>query len=354
MPNTVLDKLRAKVAEADADALLVTRPANVRYLSGFTSPADGRILVTEEGTTLLTDGRYTAQVEEESRIETDISPASTMWLERVSELAAPYRLAIEADHTTVAQFQELEEKLEHAPVPTTGLVTEFRLIKSPEELDTIRAAAKIADDAFSHILNVIKTGMTEVEVALELERFMRRAGAEGIAFPITVASGQRSSMPHGTASQKEIGTGELVTLDFGATVNGYHSDMTRTVAVGEVSERDEKLYDAVRSAQQAALEALAPGKDGKEVDAVARDLLTERGYGEYFSHSLGHGVGLEVHEAPSLTFRKSVTLEAGMTATVEPGAYIPGDAGVRVEDLAFITEDGFEQVSQSSKEFIQL
>ena len=352
--STVLDKLREKIAEADADALLVTRPANVRYLSGFTSPADGRVLVTEKSATLLTDGRYTAQVKEESRLETDISPASTMWLERVTELAENYHLAVEADHITLAQFQKLEEKLERDPVATTGLVTEFRLIKTPEELDTIRAAAKIADDAFSHILNVIKAGMTEVEVALELERFMRRAGAEGIAFPITVASGYRSSMPHGTASPKEINTGELVTLDFGATVGGYHSDMTRTVAVGAVSERDEGLYDAVRAAQQAALEALAPGKDGKEVDAVARDLLTERGFGEYFSHSLGHGVGLEVHEAPSLTFRKSATLKAGMTTTVEPGAYLPGDAGVRVEDLAFITEDGFEQVSQSSKEFIQL
>ena len=350
----MLDKLREKIAEADADALLVTRPANVRYLSGFTSPADGRVLVTQDGATLLTDGRYTAQVGEESRLETDISPASTMWLERVSELAAPYRLAIEADHLTVAQFQELEEKLEQVPVPTTGLVTDFRLIKTPKELDTIRAAAKIADDAFSHILNVIKAGLTEVEVALELERFMRRAGADGAAFPITVASGYRSSMPHGTASPKEIGTNELVTLDFGATVNGYHSDMTRTVAVGTVSERDRDLYDAVQAAQQAALEALAPDKDGKAVDAVARDLLTERGYGEYFSHSLGHGVGLEVHEAPSLTFRKSATLKPGMTATVEPGAYLPGDAGVRVEDLAFITEDGYEQVSQSSKEFIQL
>ena len=350
----MLNKLREKIAEADADALLVTHPANVRYLSGFTSPADGRVLVTEKNATLLTDGRYTAQVDEESRLETDISPASTMWLERVTELAQPYRLAVEADHLTLAQFQELEEKLENAPVPTAGLVTDFRLIKTPEELKAIRAAAKIADDAFSHILNVLKAGMTEVEVALELERFMRRAGADGIAFPITVASGYRSSMPHGTASQKEIGTGELVTLDFGALVNGYHSDMTRTVAVGEVSERDKELYDAVREAQQAALEALAPGKDGKEVDAVARDLLTERGYGDYFTHSLGHGVGLEVHEAPSLTFRKSATLKPDMTATVEPGAYIPGDAGVRVEDLAFITEDGFEQVSQSSKELIQL
>ena len=350
----MLNELRQKISEAGADALLVTAPANVRYLSGFTSPADGRILVTEDAATLITDGRYIAQVNEESRLPTDIVASSAGWLERVTELAQPYTLAVEADHLTVKQFQELKEKLGREPVPTTGFVTDFRLLKTPEELGLIREAARIADEAFAHILTFIRAGLSEVEVALELEAFMRRAGAERKAFDITVASGRRSSMPHGTASPKMIQDGELVTLDFGAVVNGYNSDMTRTVAVGQVSERDRQLYDAVLDAQEVALAALGPNKDGKAVDAVARETLKKYDLEAHFTHSLGHGVGLEVHEAPSLTFRKSDILKPGMVVTVEPGVYLPGEAGVRIEDLCVITETGYERLSKSSKEFLSL
>ena len=350
----MLDALRQKVTEAGASALLVTQPANVRYLSGFTSPADGRILLTEDAATLVTDGRYIAQVNEESRLPTDIVTSSAGWLERVIELAKPYTLAVEADHLTVKQFRELEEKLGREPVPTTGFVTDFRLFKTSEELDFIREAARITDEAFAHILTVIRAGLSEVEVALELEAFMRRAGAERKAFDITVASGRRSSMPHGTASPKIIQDGELVTLDFGATVNGYNSDMTRTVAVGKVSERDRRLYDAVLEAQEAVLAELGPDKDGKALDALTREVLQKYDLEAHFTHGLGHGVGLEVHEAPSLTFRKSDILKPGMTVTVEPGVYLPGEAGVRIEDLCVITETGFERLSNSSKEFIEL
>ncbi len=350
----MLDELRQKISEAGADALLVTAPANVRYLSGFTSPADGRILVTEDAATLITDGRYIAQVNEESRLPTEIVASSAGWLERVIELAQPYTLAVEADHLTVKQFGELKDKLGREPVSTTGFVTDFRLTKTPEELGLIREAAGIADEAFAHILTFIRAGLSELEVALELEAFMRRAGAERKAFDITVASGRRSSMPHGTASPKMIQDGELVTLDFGAVVNGYNSDMTRTVAVGQVSERDRQLYDAVLDAQEAALAALGPNKDGKAVDAVARETLKKYDLEAHFTHSLGHGVGLEVHEAPSLTFRKSDILKPGMVVTVEPGVYLPGEAGVRIEDLCVITETGYERLSKSSKEFLSL
>ena len=342
------------MSEAGADALLVTAPANVRYLSGFTSPADGRILVTEDAATLITDGRYIAQVNGESRLPTDIVASSAGWLERVIELARPYTLAVEADHLTVKQFGELKDKLGREPVPTTGFVTDFRLTKTPEELGFIREAARIADEAFAHILTFMRAGLSEVEVALELEAFMRRAGAERKAFDITVASGRRSSMPHGTASPKMIQDGELVTLDFGAVVNGYNSDMTRTVAVGKVSEHDRQLYDAVLDAQEVALAALGPNKDGKAVDAVARETLKKYDLEAHFTHSLGHGVGLEVHEAPSLTFRKSDILKPGMVVTVEPGVYLPGEAGVRIEDLCVITKTGYERLSKSSKEFLSL
>ncbi|CAN5896630.1 Xaa-Pro peptidase family protein [soil metagenome] len=350
----MLEQLRQKMTEAGADALLVTTPANVRYLSGFTSPADARILLTEDTATLITDGRYIAQVNEESRLPVDIVASSAGWLERVVELAKPHTLAVEADHLTVKQFQELKDKLEREPVPTTGLVTDFRLVKTPEELGFIRKAARIADDAFAHILTFIRAGLSEVEVALELEAFMRRAGAERKAFDITVASGRRSSMPHGTASPKIIQDGELATLDFGAVVDGYNSDMTRTVAVGEVSERDRRLYDAVLDAQEAALAELGPDKDGKALDALTREVLKKYDLEAHFTHGLGHGVGLEVHEAPSLTFRKSDILKPGMVVTVEPGVYLPGEAGVRIEDLCVITETGYERLSNSSKEFTEL
>ena len=191
-------------------------------------------------------------------------------------------------------------------------------------------------------------------MALELERFMRTAGAEKAAFAITVASGYRSSMPHGTASQKTIQEGELVTLDFGAVVDGYHSDMTRTLAVGDIPDQQRNLYDAVLEAQEAALEAIGPEKDGSDLDRLARDILGEYDLDPYFSHSLGHGVGLMIHEAPSLRHNVPYTLKAGMTATLEPGAYLPDEYGVRIEDLVVITSTGKHVLSSSDKSFIQL
>jgi Xaa-Pro aminopeptidase len=196
--------------------------------------------------------------------------------------------------------------------------------------------------------------MAEIEVALELERYMRLAGAEGKSFDITVASGVRSSMPHGTASHKLLAAAELVTLDYGCVVDGYHSDMTRTLALGEVSEDAQRLYQAVLEAQESALAAIHAGVDGQAVDKVARDSLTAAGYGDYFSHSLGHGVGLEIHEYPRMSPIVSEILAANMAITVEPGAYIPGDMGVRIEDLVIVTEDGIENLSHSPKHLISL
>lgn len=347
-----LERLRAAIAKLGADALLVTRPANVRYLSGFTTPADGRVLVSMEQARLITDGRYIAQAQEEARLETDIVRSSAGWLERVTELAAGQRLAVEADHLTLEQFRQLEERLE--VVPSKNLVNDLRVIKSAEEAELIRQAARLTDEAFSHILNVLRAGMTEVEVALELEGYLRRAGADGVAFDITVASGYRSAMPHGTASSKTIERGELVTLDYGARLGGYCSDMTRTVALGPVSDEHRRLYDAVLEAQEAALAAVVPGEDGKAIDALARKVLEGYDLAQHFTHGLGHGVGLEIHEAPTLSFRQSHLLEPGMSATIEPGVYLPGDAGVRIEDLLLVTETGFELLSHSPKAFLQL
>ena len=352
MLEGALERVREGFSEADAEALLVTQPANVRYLSGFRAPEDGRVLVTREDAVLITDGRYIAQAEAESRLPVEFFEQS--WVEHLKTKLGGRTLAFEAEAVTYALFTELTEKLGSEPLPTGGLVAELRLVKTLDETELLQQAAGVTDDAFTHILGFIRAGRAEVEVALELERFMRAAGTEGAGFEIIVASGVRSAMPHGTASSKVIGAGELVTLDFGAKVDGYHADMTRTVAVGELSDAHAQLYAAVLHAQEAALAALAPGKKGQEVDAAARDSLEKVGLGEFFSHSLGHGVGLEIHEGPRLSKSSEQLLEPGMSVTIEPGAYRPGDAGVRIEDLAVITEAGFDLLSHSPKSLITL
>lgn len=350
-----LSALRAQFAEAGIDALLVTTPANVRYLSNFRTPKDGMVLVTRDDARLLTDGRYTAQASEESWLTVDVlsGQARRDWQAYVRQLASG-TLGIEATAMTVAEYQAFEDKTDSAPTPTRNLVETLRLHKSPAEIALLRDAAKLTDDAFTHILNVIRPGVKEVDVALELERYMRAHGADDKSFDIVVASGVRSAMPHGVASQKFIEKGELVTLDFGAQIGGYHADMTRTVAVGKVSHVHMQMYETVLEAQVKALNAVAPHKDGKDIDAVARQVLKDAELEQYFSHSLGHGVGLDIHEQPSLSPLRSFTLEPGMTATIEPGVYIPGDAGVRIEDLVVINEDGFELLSHSDKTLLEL
>ena len=350
--STAIDRLRERFNELEVDALLVTQPANVRYLSGFSAPDDARVLIAEDFAVLITDGRYIAQAAEESRLSVEI--AEQNWLEDVVKRIGERRVALESEHVTHALFGKLEEKLAREPVSSEGLVRELRLYKTPQEIETLREAARLTDEAYSHILNFIGAGQQELEVALELERFMRRSGAEAKSFDIIVASGVRSAMPHGVASAKTIEQGDLVTLDFGARFDGYHADMTRAVAIGEIDGELRAMFDTVLDAQETALHALAPGKDGRDIDALAREVLSKKDLEEHFPHGLGHGVGLEIHEGPRLSKRISQTLEPGMSVTVEPGVYIPGKGGVRIEDLAVITESGFDRLSKSDKSFVQV
>lgn len=346
-----LERVRARVREAGAEALLVTDPANVRYLSGFSSPDDAVVLVTPGHALLLTDGRYTAQAAEESglpfEIVTGLHDAAVARLEGE-------RLAVEADSMSVAQYRSLASKLGYEPVATEALFMPLRLVKSADEIEKLREAARITDLAFEAALEVMRPGVKEIEVALEMERTMRLGGADGSAFEIIVASGVRGAMPHGVASQKELRSGELVTLDFGAVVDGYHADMTRTVAIGEVGSEERRLFDAVLEAQEAALAAVGPGRSGRELDALARSVLASHGLAEQFSHSLGHGTGLQIHEGPRLSQRSDDVLEPGMVVTVEPGVYFPGFTGLRIEDLAVVTETGHEVLSRSPKTFRSL
>lgn len=334
------------------DALLISTPANVRYLSGFTAPKDGQVIVGQSGAILLTDGRYTVQAQQESRLPVRIAGRE----ERPQVYAGLLggRIGFEAAGLTYAQLETLRQQAPGEWVPTYGLIEQYRVRKSPEEIGHIRAAAQLADRALAHILPFLKPGAREIDIALGLEFFLRKNGSEGVAFDTAVVSGPRTAMPHGSPSQRVLGPGDLVTLDFGAVVGGYCSDMTRTVGIGAVSQELKRMYRAVLEAQERALEAVGPGRIGKELDALARQVLEEKGYGPYFSHGLGHGVGLLIHEAPGLNKISEDTLEPGMVITIEPGVYIPDVGGVRIEDLVLVTEGGYEVLSQAPKGWLEL
>ncbi|MEX2542290.1 MAG: Xaa-Pro peptidase family protein [Trueperaceae bacterium] len=346
---SALVALQRRMTELAVDALLITDPANVRYLSGFTTPTDGRLLLTSDGSWLVTDRRYQAQAAEESRIPVEIRRD---WVPWVGERVGRGRLGVEAESLTVALYEELSGHLGGAPLALRGLLRDRRMIKDAVEQEKLRLAARITDHAFDHILGFMREGLSEVDVALELERAMRTEGAEAKSFDIVVASGNRSEMPHGVASPKRLERGELVTLDFGAMVGGYHADMTRSVAIGELSDELRALYDAVLEAEQAALAAARPGVTGHDLDAVARAVLAHHRLEQYFAHSLGHGVGLEIHEGPKVARDSTDVLEPGMAVTIEPGVYVAGVGGLRIEDLVLITSNGNERLSLAPTELI--
>jgi Xaa-Pro aminopeptidase len=357
LPETTTRLLEA-MRRSGLDALWVSRPENVRYLSGFSSGADGKLLITSAANmpytaTLYTDARYTVQVEEESPLPVFISrPPAT--LAHAATSVAGLRVGFEADHLSVSELEELRHHWQVGEQPATlvsssGLIEGLRLIKSEGEIAQIRAAQNIADAAFAAVRPQIVAGVREDQVAGQLEAFIRERGAAS-AFDITVASGPRGAMPHGTASGRVIGQNELVTVDFGAKVNGYHSDMTRTVAVGNPSQELRRLYRAVLEAEELAVQAIRPGVRCADLDKLARDLLTSNGLGEFFVHSLGHGVGLAIHESPGMRATSSEVLQAGMVITTEPGVYVAGLGGVRIEDLVLVTAEGYEVLSRSEKE----
>lgn len=341
-----LDGARALLDELGAAALLVTAPANVRWLSEFGSPEDGRVLVTNDEAWLLTDARYTAQAEEQSLLPPVIERD---WVGALRGRVSGGRLAVEAEHLTLAGAEALRSRLQMELVPTQGRLEALRLHKDADELERIRRAAEISDAALQAGVSLIRPGMREAEIALAIERAMRLAGADAPAFTTVVASGPRGGMPHGVASLRELQDGELVTIDLGARYRGYCSDMTRTFAVGSADAAARHWYRAVEEAQADALRAVAAGVAARDVDAAARDRLAAHELDEAFVHSLGHGVGLEVHEGPRLSSRSDEVLAAGMVLTVEPGVYLPGQGGVRIEDLVLVTDDGHELLSHAPK-----
>ncbi|MFJ5789208.1 M24 family metallopeptidase [Lysinibacillus sp. NPDC093197] len=350
-----LQKLRKTLQEQNIDGILITNGYNRRYMTGFTGTA-GVAIVSQNDAVFITDFRYTeqaaAQIEDFRIVQHEV----TLLEEIATQVKAMgiKSLGFEKDTVSFGTYELYKSVIQADLVPVSGLIEKIRLIKTEQEINIIKVACEIADHAFTHILDFIKPGKTELEVSNELEFFMRQQGATQSSFDTIVASGLRSALPHGVATNKVIEKGDFVTLDFGALYNGYISDITRTVAVGEPSEKLVEMYNTVLASQLLSLEKVGPGLTGIQADAIARDYLTEKGYGEAFGHSLGHGIGLEVHEGPGLSKRSETVLEPGMAVTIEPGVYVPGVGGVRIEDDILITESGNELLTHSTKELIIL
>ncbi|MGM8365109.1 M24 family metallopeptidase [Virgibacillus sp. W0181] len=350
-----LKNLQSTLENHQIDGLLVTDPVNRKYITGFTGTA-GVALITKNEALFITDFRYTEQAKVQAKHFKIIEHKKLLAEEINKQLnnLNVKRLGFEKNNVTYATFERYSKLFSADLVPVSSIIEEIRLIKTDQEIAIMKHAATIADAAFEHILDYIRPGVREVEIANELEFFMRKKGAASSSFDIIVASGFRSALPHGVASEKTVQTGELVTMDFGAFYNNYCSDITRTVAVGSISNELKEIYETVLEAQSLGVELIKPGMTGKEADAITRDYITKKGYGEFFGHSTGHGLGMEVHEGPGLTPRADRKLLPGMVVTVEPGIYVPDTGGCRIEDDIVITDTGNERLTHAPKHLIKL
>jgi Xaa-Pro aminopeptidase len=342
------DRLAELVAERDLDMLLVTHLVNVRYLTGFEG-TNGACVCGPEQRLFLTDFRYSERAEQEVQ-GWEILTVTGEWLPGVAERLAG-RVGFEDDHLAVRTLAKLDGQAPDGVelCPAGELVEDLRRVKDEQELEAIAAAAQLADEVYAWSLERGLAGRPEREVARAAEARIRELGAEP-SFPPIVAAGPNGALPHAEPGERVIGRDELVIFDMGAQLDGYCSDCTRTLATGDPGEEQREVYELVRRAQGAGLDAVAAGKEGRAVDAVARELIAGAGHGERFGHGLGHGVGLEVHEAPRLSSRSEDTLAAGEVVTVEPGVYLPGQLGVRIEDLVVVTDDGHRNLSGLGKE----
>ena len=346
-----VDRLRQAMEKAGLEAALVTSRENMRYLSGFTS-ADAVVVVTMRDCLLFTDFRYTIQAKEQSPDCTLVEITYANLKEKVRDAlvqSGAKRCGFEQTHMNVADYEEYRE-MPVALVPFASEITSLRLIKTAEEIENLRTAQQMADKAYAALLERVHPGMTEREVVAELNYLCEKAGSEGPSFDPIVGSGPNGAMCHAVPGERRLQKGDLVVVDFGCMYNGYHSDMTRTFGVEEADDISRRVYDIVLEAQLRTLDALKAGMTGGELDAVARDYIASQGYGDCFGHGLGHGFGLEIHEAPRAGKNSADMLLAGTTITVEPGIYIEGKCGVRIEDCCIVTEDGKINLVSSPKE----
>jgi Xaa-Pro aminopeptidase len=347
----VLDKSRM-------DALVITHLPNVHYLCGFSGSA-GALVISKRDSVLFTDGRYTQQARAEVKsatVKIIRNPALTAAGDWLASQASLRRIGIEPAHVTVAERNVLSKAVRRGSklVEAPPIVEQMRMIKDAEEIGRIRGACGLGNDLFAVLLDAIRPGVRELQVAGELEFAARKAGAEQMAFPMIVAGGLRSALPHGRASAAAIPARGFVVCDFGVILAGYCSDMTRTLHVGRPPKEARRVYEAVGEAQQGALEAVKPGATVGEVDRAARKLLHKRNLARFFTHSTGHGVGLEIHEAPRIAAGQNEPLRTGMVITIEPGVYLPGKGGVRIEDTVVVTDTGCEILTSCPKDLIVL
>ena len=338
-------------------AVLISNGNNMRYISGFAG-ATGYLYISEKRHAVVTDFRYTIQAEMEAEGYEIITIGNGGYEEALNDILNAdqvKKLGFEAEDMLFASYQKLKENLVvDEMVPIGNEITNLRRIKSPNELEFIKKAEAIGDEVFTEILTYIKPGMTELEIAARIEYLLKIKGAQGLSFNAIVASGINSSMPHAVPSAKKVEKGDFLTMDFGCIYEGYCSDMTRTIVIGKASEKQKEVYNTVLKAQLAALDFIKAGYKGKEIDKVARDIIYGAGYEGCFGHGLGHSVGLFIHENPRLSMLEEETILAGMTETVEPGIYIKGFGGVRIEDLVVVTENGCENFTFSDKSLIEL
>ncbi|MGH7497401.1 MAG: M24 family metallopeptidase [Gemmatimonadales bacterium] len=349
--------LRASLESEGLDALLVTHLPNIRYLTGFSGSA-AMLVVRRDAAVLITDFRYAAQAPAEAGSTASVEVDQQSVWERLGKVLTadpPGALGIEAHVVSVRDAERISGLTRARVVPATDLVERLRAVKSPEEVAAIRAAAELAQEALAEVLPGVAVGQTELEIGAALESALRRRGSEWHPFPTIVASGPRSALPHAHTSAREVAAGDWLLLDFGAQVDGYCADLTRTVVVGRrADDRQRAVYDLVRTAQERALTGIRAGMTGRDADALARDVIAARGFGESFGHSLGHGLGLEVHEAPRLAPTAEALLPAGAVVTVEPGVYLPGWGGVRLEDDVHLASAGAARLSDGKTELLEL
>lgn len=340
------------------EAAIISSDINRRYFTGFNSSA-GTVIITKKRAVLLIDFRYYEKARKTVKeLSVILSERLYVQIAEILKQENIKTLLIEADNTTLSGLERIKKALPDFKIRTDQALSEkieaLRQIKSGGEIESIKKAQSITDKAFAHILNFIREGKTEKEIALELEFFMRKNGSEGVAFDTIAVSGKNSSLPHGVPTDKPLENGDFLTMDFGAVWNGYCSDMTRTVAIGSITDEQQRVYETVLKAQSAALNEIAPDKVCRNIDKAARDLINNHGYEGCFGHGLGHSVGLEIHESPAFNTRDDTKLTTGMIMTVEPGIYLENKFGVRIEDMVLITQTGFENLTKSPKELIIL
>ena len=339
-------------------AALIISPENRKYFTGFDS-SDGFLIVSPARAVFITDGRYIEAAEKQiSACEVQLLGKTYPQISGILNEMGCKHLLVESTRMTVSTYNALKGVLKKIAIATDStldtMINSLRAVKTENEVEQILKAQRIAEDAFKHILDFIKVGVTEKQVALELDFYMLSHGGEALSFETIVVSGANSSMPHGVPGDKKIENGDFVTMDFGTVVGGYHSDMTRTIAVGFATDEMKEVYSTVLNAQNNCLKNLHAGISCKQGDELTRSVIRDAGYGEYFTHSTGHGVGVEIHEFPNLSPISDCNLTAGNVVTVEPGIYMPGKFGVRIEDMAYITPDGCRNLTNAPKELIIL